>query len=89
MEQGDAESSNVHDKETDSPSDDNNKRLGKQVVADEHQPEHPLLGTDVSCQLRGINRLVTDEHQLTANPLVTRDHQGSASKGLSNQILKF
>ena len=89
MEQGDVESSNAHDEETDSPSDNNNKWLGSQVIADEHQPEHPSLGTDVSCQLREVNRLVVDEHQLTANPLVTRDHQGAASKDLSNQILKF
>ena len=61
----------------------NNEWLGSQVVADEHQPEYSSLGINVSCQSRGISRLVANKHQLTANPLVTGVHQGAASEDLS------
>ena len=79
VEHSETESGNACDRETDPLSDNNNEWFGSQMVADEHQPEHSLLGTDVSQQSRGVSRLVADEHQLMANPLVTGDHQGSAS----------
>ena len=62
VEQGDTKSGNACDRETDPPSDNNNEWLGSQVVADEHQPEHSSLGTDVSRQSRGVSGLVADEH---------------------------
>ena len=43
----------------------------------------------VSCQLRGVSRLVADDHQLSANPLVTGDHQGPASEDLSQEKLQM
>ena len=81
----DTESGNARDNETDPPSANNNERSGSQVVANERQPEHSSLGTDVSRQLRGVSGLVANEHQLTANPLVTGVHQGAASKDLSQE----
>ena len=72
MKPEDTESGNAHDVETDPLSDKNIEWLGSQVVADEHQPEHTLLGTDVSRQSRGVSGLVADEHQSTADPVVTR-----------------
>ena len=86
VEQNDTESGNARDRETDTPSDNNNERL---MVADEHQPEHSSLGTNVSCQSKGVSGLVVDEDQLTANPLVTKDHQGAASESLSQEKLQM
>ena len=88
MGQEDTESGNARDNETDPPS-DNNERSGSQVVADEHQPEHSSLGTDVSRQSRGVSGLVADVHQSTANPLVTGDHQGAASEDWSQEKLQI
>ena len=79
MEQGDTESGNACDTETDPPSDNNNEWLGSQMVVNEYQLEHSLLGTDVSHQSRGVSGLVANKHQLTANHLVTGDHQGAAA----------
>ena len=76
---------NAHDRKTDPPSDNNNEWLGSQVAADEHQPEQSSLVINVSRQSRGVSGLVADEHQLTANPLVTRDLQGAASEDLSQE----
>ena len=89
VEQGDTEFGNARNKETNPPSDNNNEWLGSQVVANEHQPEHSLLGTNVSCQSRGVSGLVANEHQLTTNPLVTRDHQVAASEDLSQEKLQM
>ena len=89
VEQGDTESGNAHDRETDPPSDNNDERLGSEVVADEYQPEHFSLGTDVSRQLRGVSGLVADEHQLTANPLVTEEHQAAASEDFPQEKLQM
>ena len=89
VEQGDTESGNARDRETDPLSDNNNEWLGSQVVANEYQPEHSSLGTDVARQSRGVSGLVADEHQLMANPLVTRDHQGAASEDLFQEKLQM
>ena len=66
-EQGDTESGNAYDREIDPPFDNNNEWLNSQVVADEEQPEHSSLETDVFCQSRGVSGLVPDEHQLMAS----------------------
>ena len=85
VEPEDTESGSARDNETDPPSGNNNEQLGSQVVADEHQPEHSSLGTDVSHQSRGVSGLVADEHQSTVNPLVTRVHHGAASEDPSQE----
>ena len=72
VESDDTESGSACDNEIDPPSANNNEWSGSQVAADECQPEHFSLGTDVSRQLRGVSGLVANEHQSTANPLVTR-----------------
>ena len=89
VEQGDTKSGNAHDRETDPPFDNNDEQLGSQVVANEYQPENSSLGTDVSRQSRGVSRLVANKHQLTANPLVTKDHQAAASEDLPQEKLQM
>ena len=91
MGQGEIESGNARDRETDPLSDNfyNNEWLGSQVVVDEHQPEYSSLGINVPCQSRGVSGLVADKHQLTANPLVTGVHQGAASEDLSQEKLQM
>ena len=59
------------------------------MVADEHQPEHSSMDTNVSHQSRGVSEMVADEHQLTTNPLVTGDYQGVASEDLSQEKLQM
>ena len=63
--------------------------VARWLVANEYQPEHSSLGTDVSHQSRGVSGLVAGEHQLRANPLVTGDHQGAANEDLFQEKLQM